>query len=76
MNFRRKPAISANAADPTAQTIAVPKQTASQPGNSRLHFPTFGVRRTGYLAIIPVHVERASILTTFIDWLEAEGRNA
>jgi DNA-binding transcriptional LysR family regulator len=34
------------------------------------------VRRTGYVALVPDHAERVSVLCAFIDWLAQEGRCA
>ena len=36
-------------------------------------FPTISVPRTGYVALIPFDANKTSSLTTFIDWLAAEG---
>ncbi|ALR23099.1 LysR substrate-binding domain-containing protein [Sphingobium baderi] len=35
--------------------------------------PDVRVRRGGYVALVPGHVGRVSAITTFVDWLEAEG---
>lgn len=36
-------------------------------------FPAISVRRTGYVALVPFDANKTSALTTFIDWLVAEG---
>ena len=36
-------------------------------------FPTITVPRTGYVALVPLDVNKTSILTSFVDWLVAEG---
>jgi LysR family glycine cleavage system transcriptional activator len=36
-------------------------------------FPAIQVPRTGDVALVPFDVSKTSVLTSFIDWLVAEG---
>jgi LysR family transcriptional regulator, glycine cleavage system transcriptional activator len=36
-------------------------------------FPAIQVQRTGYVALVPFDANKTSALTSFIDWLVAEG---
>ncbi len=48
-------------------------QTDIEAGRLITPFPTISVPRTGYLALVPFDANKTSPLTTFIDWLVAEG---
>lgn len=39
-------------------------------------FPEIRVRRTGYVALVPDHADRAPALGAFVDWLAREGQAA
>ena len=36
-------------------------------------FPAITVPRTGYVALVPLHADKSSVLTDFVDWLVTEG---
>ncbi|WP_157220346.1 LysR substrate-binding domain-containing protein [Flavisphingomonas formosensis] len=38
--------------------------------------PEIRVRRTGYVALVPDHAGKTSVLGSFVDWLASEGENA
>jgi len=37
--------------------------------------PDIGVRRTGYVALVQRHTDKATIVAAFVDWLAAEGHS-
>jgi LysR family transcriptional regulator, glycine cleavage system transcriptional activator len=48
-------------------------QTDVAAGRLITPFSTILVQRTGYVALIPFDANKTSVLTSFIDWLVAEG---
>jgi LysR family glycine cleavage system transcriptional activator len=48
-------------------------QTDVVAGRLLTPFPAIQVPRTGYVALVPFDVSKTSVLTSFIDWLVAEG---
>ena len=48
-------------------------QTDVAAGRLITPFPAIQVPRTGYVALVPFDASKTSVLTSFIDWLVAEG---
>ena len=42
-------------------------------GRLLIPFPAITVSRTGYVALVPLHADKSSVLTDFVDWLVTEG---
>jgi LysR family transcriptional regulator, glycine cleavage system transcriptional activator len=48
-------------------------QTDVVAGRLLTPFPAIQVQRTGYVALVPFDASKTSVLTSFMDWLVAEG---